>query len=160
MLVPSSRRGLDFASLSTQLSVNAGLPIIGNHFYLFCYSFWLIHIIGAFRLSLSVVPESAWPIWEKYVFQTKWFSTKSPQTSGIALHVFDWSQHCLIEEPSLNSCIKVLLSLSAKLHRVSHLFYESAQKMPAPPNYVFSTVAFIAFFLCLVRFPMQLHCRS
>ncbi|KAF8798449.1 fungal pheromone STE3G-protein-coupled receptor [Phlegmacium glaucopus] len=29
--------------------------------------------------------------------------------------------------------------------------------MPAPPNYVFTIFAFVAFLLCLIRFPMQLH---
>ncbi|KAF8808062.1 pheromone receptor [Phlegmacium glaucopus] len=29
--------------------------------------------------------------------------------------------------------------------------------MPAPPNYLFTIFAFVSFFLCLIRFPMQLH---
>jgi len=29
--------------------------------------------------------------------------------------------------------------------------------MPAPPNYVFTVLTFVAFFLCLIKFPMQFH---
>ena len=32
--------------------------------------------------------------------------------------------------------------------------------MLAPPNYVFTAFAFVAFFLCLIRFPMQFHGKS
>ena len=32
--------------------------------------------------------------------------------------------------------------------------------MPAPPNYVFTIFAFVAFFLCLTKFPVQFRGRS
>ena len=35
----------------------------------------------------------------------------------------------------------------------------SVTKMPAPPNYVFTIFSFVAFFLCLVKFPMQFNGR-
>ena len=39
----------------------------------------------------------------------------------------------------------------------SVICYESAYKMPAPPNCVFTVFAFVGFFFCLIRFPMQFH---
>jgi pheromone a factor receptor len=32
--------------------------------------------------------------------------------------------------------------------------------MPAPPNYVFTVFTFVAFFLCLIKFPTQFHGTS
>ena len=31
--------------------------------------------------------------------------------------------------------------------------------MPAPPNYVFTVFTFVAFFLCVIKFPIQCHGR-
>ena len=53
------------------------------------------------------------------------------------------------------ACLDHLSSLPSALASVTSL-----HKMPAPPNYVFTIFSFVAFFLCLIKFPTQFNGRS
>ena len=100
-----------------------------------------------------------------------WFVCQKSVKEGLLVRECRQTWYSLILSgwADLTLWVGVLVALRLENPRFTHanpyilwLIYnsESAYKMPAPPNYVFTIFAFVAFFLCLIKFPSQFHGRS